>query len=631
MLLTDEERYPPHYETEELKQWRKEALKGREKIREHGVEFHRHYTSATACTPSRASIFLGHYPSLHGCFRTGTGEDSDAADGFRTWLDAENFPTMGHYFKSAGYSTHYIGKWHLSNEDLHDEHGKRIDSSYWGKPIEENEKRYKERFLLKKFGWDNPWVGPEPHGVEESNFGLFRDGLYIQQAIQELEELAANPEQPFIMVISLVNPHDIVTLPLYYKYVMKGEIDSKSLPEIPEPPNFAEDLTTKPSTIAKSYSAVKKMLGNLPIHWDRYRRFYYHLHKVVDIHIETFMDALDRLKLSEETLMVFTSDHGDLISSHGGGIQKFYNAYDESIRVPLVFRCPALFREETQHVHDYLTSAVDLLPTVLYLAGIKVEETYSALDSFTDEYHKHGFKEVPKLIGKNFAAKVTLHALDRALAESALETFAAQEVARAQHSVLQGKQAIYFMTEDEITKCYNFMSPVYESLSFLTWFMHGQFDAIRGACHIEAAICYVPERKETYKIVRFWENSEHWTHPNEKDVIYKVEGPKRGNCEIVTACAPDEYELYNLTKDPSEMFNLIGKPKNEDLECEMKSVLVAIREQQRVYPSKNVSLPKPSYENGLCNPPDTRFPPAIRLLITAGMASAVAWHLLRND
>ena len=73
-----------------------------------------------------------------------------------------------------------------------------------------------------------------------------------------------------------------------------------------------------------------------------YRRLYLWLHKLVDAAIDTTLDALDRSGTADETIVVFTSDHGDLLGAHGGLQQKWFNVYDEAVHVPMVIAGPGI-------------------------------------------------------------------------------------------------------------------------------------------------------------------------------------------------------------------------------------------------------------------------------------------------
>ena len=119
ILMTDEERAVPPYESADVLAWRQRTLGGRRWFDEHGVSFTRHYTGSLACVPSRPTIFTGQYPDLHGVTQTdGIGKRlrrlaaALAAPG--------EVPTLGNWFRAAGYDTHYDGKWHISHADLED-------------------------------------------------------------------------------------------------------------------------------------------------------------------------------------------------------------------------------------------------------------------------------------------------------------------------------------------------------------------------------------------------------------------------------------------------------------------------------------------------------------------------------
>src|SRR6185437_1218535 len=117
-FLVDELRKPVVYENEELKQWSRENLTTMTFLRENGVNFDAHYCGSTACAPSRATLFTGQYPTLHGVSQT-DGAAKPASDPTMFWLSPYTVPTTGNIFTAGNYSTYYIGKWHISKDDLY--------------------------------------------------------------------------------------------------------------------------------------------------------------------------------------------------------------------------------------------------------------------------------------------------------------------------------------------------------------------------------------------------------------------------------------------------------------------------------------------------------------------------------
>eukprot|EP00916_Digyalum_oweni_P000104 GHVL01000137.1.p1 GENE.GHVL01000137.1~~GHVL01000137.1.p1 ORF type:complete len:948 (-),score=248.11 GHVL01000137.1:351-2816(-) len=123
---------------------------------------------------------------------------------------------------------------------------------------------------------------------------------------------------------------------------------------------------------------VKRMYNKIP----QLRRFYYHLHEIVDRSIYRIMKRLKESPLYQNTYVIFTSDHGDLLGTHGGLQQKWFQAYEEAIRVPLIISHPSLIPSlkktldidkslEIEEIESVIASHVDILPTILSLAKIK--------------------------------------------------------------------------------------------------------------------------------------------------------------------------------------------------------------------------------------------------------------------
>ncbi len=162
--MTDEERYAPAYEDDAMAEFRAEHLVARTSMRNRGVEFHRHYTGATACVPGRTTLFTGQYPSLHGVRNT-DGLAKTAEDPAMVWLDPDQVPTMGDWFRAAGYETHYRGKWHISRAEMMvtGTHKPFLTNDGHGHVIPAAVDSYKAADRLEGHGFSG-WIGPEPHG-----------------------------------------------------------------------------------------------------------------------------------------------------------------------------------------------------------------------------------------------------------------------------------------------------------------------------------------------------------------------------------------------------------------------------------------------------------------------------------
>ena len=365
IFLVDEQRFPTVYENEELKKWRKENLKTQELLRNNGLEFFNHYIGSTACSPSRTTLYTGQYPSLHGVTKT-TGGAANSPEPDVFWLDPNSVPTIGDYFRTAGYDTFWKGKWHASHQDILIPGTQNAMPSYnpaTGVPNIQKEKLYLEANRLDEFGFSG-WLGPEPHGTNPRNSGSSaeigtkgRDEVYAREVVNLLHSLEKNNTnasyKPWLIVSSFINPHDIA---LYgdlteLSPLFNFEVDP-SVPFIPPAPTANESLLTKPTaqesykeTYPKTFQPTRDTLF--------YRQLYFSLQKQVDNEISKVFHALKQSKFYENTIVIFTSDHGDLLGAHGGLFQKWYNAYEETIHVPFIIHSPKLFsgRQNCEYVN----------------------------------------------------------------------------------------------------------------------------------------------------------------------------------------------------------------------------------------------------------------------------------------
>ena len=397
ILMTDEERAVPPYESDEVLAWRRRTLSGRRWFDEHGVSFRRHYTGSLACVPSRPTLFTGHYPDVHGVTQTdGLGKMAD--DSRMRWLRAGEVPTLGNWFRAGGYDTHYDGKWHISHADLHDESGDVLATNDGAGEIDPAAvARYLDADPLDPFGFSG-WVGPEPHGARLADSGLRRDPLIADRVVAWLEDRYARRQagdtaarRPFLLVASFVNPHDIVLFPTWLR---RSPLAASPLdpPAVPAPPTAAEDLSTKPAaqiayreTYYSGYGPAAAVARAYQRNDQRYRDLYYRLHAEVD-------GPLDRVRRavtdggSEQAVVVRTSDHGELLGAHGGLHQKWFNLYDEATRVPFVIARIG-DGETAPRTVEAPTSHVDLVPTLLAAAGIDAATIAAELAETFSEVH----------------------------------------------------------------------------------------------------------------------------------------------------------------------------------------------------------------------------------------------------
>ncbi|GIO07576.1 hydrolase [Brevibacillus reuszeri] len=543
-IMVDEERYPPVYEEPAITAWRQEALHAHSFLRRHGLDFTRHYAGATACSPSRATLFTGQYPSLHGVSQT-TGAAKRSADSDMFWMDSNTVPTMGEYFRAAGYRTFYKGKWHFSDPDIWIPGTHIPIRSYTpgtGVPDPEKERLYLLADRLDGYGFSG-WIGPEPHGRAPHNSGSSaaigvngRDVVYrtevvelIQQLVQEKDELD-HPEsyQPWLIVASFVNPHDIVLygdvtahLPFF-----RFHIDD-FVPDVPPPPTHDESLVTKPRCQA-SYRDVFPQAFQPISNNEFYRRLYFQLQYNADQEVMHVLEAISQSSFYNETIIIFTSDHGELLGAHGNLHQKFYCAYEESIHVPFIIHSPILFPQP--FYTDQLTSHVDILPTLLSLIGADTPAITQLLkQTHSEARHLVGRDLTPLILGE----------------EATCPTY---------------PECLYFMTEDDVTKGQHQVSVFLQP-----------YHAVIPPNRIETVIArlYHEDQESLWKYSRY--------SASDNDHI------STNNMAI-----PDEYELYNLTSDPLEAYNLASPvyatPHSERIRLQMAALLQEQREQKRLTP-----------------------------------------------
>jgi arylsulfatase A-like enzyme len=547
LILTDQQRNPPVYESEELRRFRREVLTAEQSLRDAGVSFDRHYTMSAACTPSRTSFLTGQYPPMHGVTQTdGLGKDAGGPE--MTWLAPDSVPTLGDWFRAGGYRTFYKGKWHVSHVHLEAPDGSGLLQAITedGTPIPENIAKYLEADLLDSYGFSE-WVGPEAHGLGAQNTGTVRDPFTADETIALLQRFDQDGgDQPWLTVCSLLNPHDIAIFGLVA--LAQGiRYDTDDIPPVADAPTRNEDLSTKPAAQQSYVDAWGKMLAPQP--WiETHRRFYFQMQRNVDEQIGRVLEALRASGQYENTIVVFSTDHGDMLGAHGGMHQKWHIAYEEATHIPFVVSSP-LLPGGPRNV-DIPTSHADLIPTLLGLAGIDQAEALKRVAADHNETHP--------LVGRD------LSGLIRGTGTAASEP-------------------VLFMTDDEISEG----SEVAHS-PFQIWAKTlGTFEHIVQPNHIEMVVAEVEVdgEKHMVKLTRYHDNPQYWSVPGERDE--RLMRWKKIN--KVSERTPDEYELYDLTLDPIEARNLAHPSHADDrsraLLARMKKILIEQLAKKRRVPA----------------------------------------------
>lgn len=560
ILMTDEERAIPPYESPDLLAWRRRALGGRRWFDENGVSFARHYTGSLACVPSRPTIFTGQYPDLHGVTQTdGIGKRYD--DSRLRWLRSGEVPTLGNWFRAAGYDTHYDGKWHISHADLEDPTtgGPLATNDDDGVVDEAAVQRYLDADPLGPYGFSG-WVGPEPHGAALSNSGFRRDPLFADRVVAWLkdryERRRAGDEaalRPFLLVASFVNPHDIVLFPAWQRRSPLAASPSLDPPHVPAPPTADEDLRTKPAaqiafreSYYSGYGPAQAIGRAYKRNAQQYRDLYYRLHAEVD-------GPLDRVRRavteggSENAVLVRTSDHGDLLGAHGGLHQKWFNLYDEATRVPFVV---ARIGDDatTARVVSAPTSHVDLVPTLLAAAGVDVDVVADVLSE--------SFSEVHPLPGRDLMPVVNGAAADDG-------------------------RAIYLMTRDNVLEGDTGASAAARGMG-LTVNPPAPL-RIRIPAHVasnfEGLVVRVDDADASggaghlWKLVRTFDDPSTWTEPGVRQLATNGIGGEAYRTDPLD----DQWELYDLTADPVETDNRWDDPALHHVRAHLRMQLKQAR------------------------------------------------------
>lgn len=295
-----------------------------------GVLFEKEATNQPLCAPSRACLFTGLYGTRNGVWRNGLGL-------------APNQPTFAESFRKAGYTTNYIGKWHLqpaANNNVNSQ-----NHAGWGPVAPEYRGGFAdlwEASNVMEFT-THPYHGEiyDRDGNPIRYSGVYRSDWLTGRAVRFLREIK---HEPFLLVLSIYEPH------------------------------FQDDLkrVVAPKGYAERYvnAFVPRDLRFFPGHWQSEGlSAYYGCIKRLDENVETILETLSQQGLEENTIFAFTSDHGCTFGTRNAEDKRC--PQDAAILVPLVIQGPGFNR--SLRIPE-LTSHVDLGSTLLDVAGIAIPD-----------------------------------------------------------------------------------------------------------------------------------------------------------------------------------------------------------------------------------------------------------------
>ncbi len=303
-----------------------------DRLAKEGVRFENAYCSSPVCGPARASLLTSRMPHETGVEWNGQSINPD-------------LPHMGHIFRKHGYRTVWAGKWHLPESyPLRAGSKKKAIDGFELLPFYDTSKNYPE--------WGLGDVTDAPLADAVAAF------------------LGRPQDAPFMLGVSFCNPHDCCYLTRRPDDYPDANQINAPLP--PLPPNYVIDRD-EPEFLREKRALdhygdellLSRDWGDSE--WQAYLWNYYRMTERVDAALNKVLRALDTHGLTDKTLVLFTSDHGDGVASHRWTAK--LSLYEEAARIPMIVRWPKhIPAGRTDTVH--LTSQLDVLPTFCDYAGI---------------------------------------------------------------------------------------------------------------------------------------------------------------------------------------------------------------------------------------------------------------------
>ena len=314
------------------------------KLADESIVFKRAYVSQPVCTPSRSTVMTGLWPHQSGC----------SANNIPLKQETKCFPEL---INDPEYATAYMGKWHLGDE-ICAQHGfdqwVSIEDgyeNYYSERCDKNGKSSYHYFLVEK--------GYEPDTKKNTfsrGFAVHRPLQHCKPAFLEknaIEFLEQNRDKPFMLYVNFLEPHT----PFW------GPFNDMYSPEEVGVPANADDLleANEPLRYKLSREAMQENYGTDKGNWAKINSIYHGMVSQVDKTVGAILNKLEELGLKENTIIVYTSDHGEMMGAHGMFAKQYM--YEESARVPWLMKIPGV--HSGQKVVEQPVSHIDMVPTLM--------------------------------------------------------------------------------------------------------------------------------------------------------------------------------------------------------------------------------------------------------------------------
>ena len=315
-----------------------------------GVSFRQAVSATPVCAAYRASLLTGKYT-------TSTGM---VINELRMNPDHE---CIGHVLTRGGYETAYIGKWHLWANQLGDHDAPRNGCI----PPGPHRLGFDGHWAAYNFHHDyfgSHYYHDEPVKIPYGPADVYEPDAQTDLAIDVLDRHAGS-DRPLAMFLSYGTPHGPwpwTNVPDRYAELFRNV-------DFPPPPNYSD----QDDPYADRWGRFKDGERS---HLEQWQQVYYAMVANLDNNLARLLEAIDRAGMTDDTLVVFTSDHGEMFGAHGRRAKNIF--YEEAVRVPLLMRWPG--RIPAGSISDACINTPDIMPTLLSLLGLPIPEEVEGMD-----------------------------------------------------------------------------------------------------------------------------------------------------------------------------------------------------------------------------------------------------------